>query len=414
MYDRIKVYFLRKEACRVIQIDLVDYDKLTSVGMQVTQYVNSNLRDIIRVLVDILETDPGFELDGFFPRDYLERKPQECRNTIYELYELICSKRIRDYIKPKYEYLLYAILGWWEDCADSEEDLIINSVDDSLKCALDNEDGCSILRQIQDYDEYYYFCFQDYDFLPTQLNGMVMLYLQSPKLLEMFFQYNNLDDYIDLMECDLRERYLENRCISKNTSHTSLSENIIMELMSVIRRFQKRIVDFEKRDEVQITADLHDTVEGTLNSKYGLIVAREFTMGRAIKKLGETDLYIYKEQDGIVTDYAVLENKYIENFTDQYNQLMGYLNPNFKFGITLSLNRKMSLKQGFDEIENKLKEIDGSFAPINIKRIDEKNTIMIVSEHIVPENGSKMQVYHLIFQLNDKERKAAATLARKK
>lgn len=76
-------------------------------------------------------------------------------------------------------------------------------MDDSLKCALDNEDGCSILRQIQDYDEYYYFCFQDYDFLPTQLSGMVMLYLQSPKLLEMFFQYNNLDDYIDLMECDL-------------------------------------------------------------------------------------------------------------------------------------------------------------------------------------------------------------------
>lgn len=75
MYDRIKVYFLRKEACRVIQIDLVDYDRLTSVGMQVTQYVNSNLRDIIRVLIDILETDPGFELDGFFPRDYLERKP---------------------------------------------------------------------------------------------------------------------------------------------------------------------------------------------------------------------------------------------------------------------------------------------------------------------------------------------------
>lgn len=40
MYDKIKVHILRKEACRVIQIDLVDYDKLTSVGMQVTQYVN--------------------------------------------------------------------------------------------------------------------------------------------------------------------------------------------------------------------------------------------------------------------------------------------------------------------------------------------------------------------------------------
>ncbi len=398
----------------MIQIDLVNYDKLTSLGMQITQYVNRNLKDIIRILIDIMETDPEFELDGFFPRDYLERKPQECKNAVYELYELICSKNIRDYIKPKYEYLLYMILVWWEDCANSEDDLIINSVDNKLRNALDNEDGQSVLKRMMDYKEYYYFCFQDHDFLPTQLSNMVMLYLQSPKLVEMFFQYDNLDDYVDLMECDLREQYLEIRYKNKIVIHTSLSENIIMELISSIRRFQKRISHFEKRDEVQITADLQDTIEGVLNSKYGLSVAREFTMGRAIKKLGETDLYIYKEQDGIITDYAVLENKYIENFTDQYNQLMGYLNPNFKFGITLSLNRRMSLKQGFDEIENKLKAIDGSFAPISIRRIGEKDTLTIVSEHFVPETGNKMEVYHLIFQLNDKERKEAAALARKK
>ena len=164
---------------------------------------------------------------------------------------------------------------------------------------------------------------------------------------------------------------------------------------------------------MQITADLHDSVEGILNSKYGLSVAREFTMGRAIKKLGETDLYIYKESDGIITDYVIFENKYIENFMEQYNQLMGYLNPYFKFGITLSLNRKMSLSPGFDEIEKELKTIEGDFAPINIRRIGESETLMIVSEHIVPETGNKMKVYHLIFQLNDKERKEVAALARK-
>ena len=164
-------------------------------------------------------------------------------------------------MKPKYEYLLYVILGWWEDCADSEEDLIINLVDDKLGDALDNEKGRTILKRI--------------------------------------------------------------------------------------------------------------------------------------------------------TDYAILENKYIENFTEQYNQLMGYLNPYFKFGITLSLNRKMSLSQGFDEIEKELKTIDGDFAPINIRRIGESETLMIVSEHIVPETGNKMKVYHLIFQLNGKERKEVAALARK-
>jgi len=392
----------------------VDYDNLSNLGMRITEYVNSNLRDIVRVLIDILETDPEFDLDGFFPRDYLMRKPQECRNAVNELYEIICSKNIRDFIKPKYEYLLYAILCWWEDCADDESDLIINPVDDELIKDLDNDDGKKILKWIQDFEEYYYICFQDHDFLPEQLSSMVMLYLRNPKLLEMFFQHDNLDDYIDLMECDLRDRYLETQGEKNRDLCTSLSENIVIELISVIKRFQKRIVHFENRDEVEITADIQDAIAGSLNNKYDLHISREFTMGRAIKKLGETDLYIYSEKDGHVTDYAVLENKYIENFTNQYNQLMGYLNPNFEFGITLSMNREMSLKKGFDEIENKLKSIKGAFRPIRIQRIEERDTLMIISEHIVPETGNRMKVFHLIFQLNDKERKEAAASARKK
>lgn len=398
----------------MIQVDLVDYCKLTKRGMQITQYVNQNLKDIIRVLIDIIETDLEFGLDGFFPRDYLERKPEECRRVVYELYELIGSSSIREFIKPKYEYLLYAILIWWEECADSKEDLIINPVDNSLKEDLDDEEGQYILRQIQDYEEYYYFCFKDFDFLPRQLSNMVELYIQNSRLVEILFQHDNLDDYIDLMECDLRERYLEIRSKKSNTIQSPIYQNIIMEIISTIRRFQKRIPHFEKRDEVQITADLQDAVEGILNSKYGLTVAREFTMGRALQKLGETDLYIYQEQDGVITDYAVLENKYLESFTEQYNQLMGYLNPHFKFGITLSLNRKMSWKQGFDEIERKLKAITGDFTPTSIRKIGENETVMIISEHTVPETGNKMKVYHLIFQLNDSERREVAKLARKK
>ena len=395
----------------LIQIDIVDYENLSDLGLRITKYVNSNLRDIVRSLLDILELDQEFDLDGFFPRDYLMRKPQECRNSVYELYEIICSTNIRDFIKPKYEYLLYSILDWWEKCADNEDDLIINPVDDSLIKDLDNDDGQENLKWIQDFQKYYNICFQNHDFLPEQLNDMVLLYLNNPKLLEMAFQIN-LDDYLDLMECDLRDRYLEKRYEKNSDFCSSLSEKIVMELISVIKRFQKRIVHFEKRDEVEITADIQDAVTGPLNSKYNVLIAREFTIGRANKKLGETDLYIYAEKDGYVTDYAVLENKYIENFTKQYEQLMGYLNQDFKFGITLSLNRKMSFKEGFDKIENDLKRMKGTYQPTKIKRIGGENTLMIISEHIVPETENTMKVYHLIFQLNDKERKEIAALAR--
>ena len=57
----------------------------------------------------------------------------------------------------------------------------------------------------------------------------------------------------------------------------------------MIQRFQKRIVHFENRDEVEITADIQDAIAGSLNIKDGVHTSREGTMGRAMKKLVETD-----------------------------------------------------------------------------------------------------------------------------
>ena len=92
---------------------------------------------------------------------------------------------------------------------------------------------------------------------------------------------------------------------------------------------------------------------------------------------------------------------------------MGYLNHNLKFGITLSINRKKSLKDGINEIENKLQAMDGKFAPVDIKKVGSGGNIFLVSKHVVPETGESMKVFHLIFQLYDQERKDAAALARK-
>lgn len=402
----------------MIRIDIVDYENLSKTGYQITEYVNNNLRDIIRVLLDYLESDEEYGLDGFFPRDYLKREPQECRDSINELYEIICSKNIRDFIKPKYEYLLYSILCWWDDCADDEDELILNTVDDELLSSLNDEEGKRILNCIQDYEEYYNICFLDHDFLPEQLSSMVMLYIENPRLVEMFFQYDNLDDYIDLMECDLRERYLEIRNTYENDLNSSVEQGIVSEIINLLKRYQQRVVHFEKRDEVEITSDIHNAIEPHLNDKYELIISREFTMGRAIKKLGETDLYIFSEKNGQIIDYAILENKNIEKFTDQYYQLMGYLNQNFKFGITLSLNRNMSLIDGIEEIEKKLVEIQNDdntcFAPVSVKKYIINQSCILVSEHIVPETKQIMKVYHLIFQIYDDERKTAASVARGK
>ena len=90
------------------------------------------------------------------------------------------------------------------------------------------------------------------------------------------------------------------------------------------------------------------------------------------------------------------------------------MNQNFKFGITLSINRKWSLKVGFDKIEEKLRKINKNqrFAPIDIRRIEFGTDAVIISQHVVPETEKIMKVYHLIFQLKDSERKEAADIAR--
>ena len=56
----------------------------------------------------------------------------------------------------------------------------------------------------------------------------------------------------------------------------------------------------------------------------------------------------------------------------------------------------------------------GCFETLLNNRLLLKGTLMITSEHIVPETGNRMKVFHMIFQLNDKEWKEAAASARKR
>ena len=140
-------------------------------------------------------------------------------------------------------------------------------------------------------------------------------------------------------------------------------------------------------------------------------------MGRAKKKIGETDLYFFTNKDGIKQEYYILENKVIDHFSDQYMQLMGYLNPYFSAGITVSINKEKGWEEAYDYIFDKLtvmKNTEKEFAPIFIERnIGANGTKYVKTEHVVPETGLTMAVYHLVLQLSDEDRLRAARRARK-
>jgi len=408
----------------MIPLDLFDYTEHNKVDLEITRYVNDNLAAMVRVLLDYLNDDPEFSLDFFFPRDYLNRRPNECRDAVNELYEMLTSNVLRDWIKPKYEFLLYNILCWWEDMWDDPSDLIPLPLEGDLLLKIKSqsqyfsEDGENIiLEELIDYQSYYYFCFYDHDFLPDQISKIVTLFLRSPEHMQKGFSDINLDDYIDLMPADLRELYLEQKStLIQNKTELDIEKAIVLVIYTQLKRFQKRVVEFQKRSEVEISNDIYDSIAHFLKINHGLIVSREATMGRSVVQLGETDLYIYKEEGDSFTDYAIVEIKNIENFLQQYRQLLGYLNHYFQFGITISINKKNSLEEAICNIENVLKNIDDKEFPIvRVDRSFDNIPYIIKSLHNIPEDKTRqMSIYHMIFHLNDMERKNIAKKARGK
>ena len=170
--------------------------------------------------------------------------------------------------------------------------------------------------------------------------------------------------------------------------------------------------------EVELTADLQTAIAPVLNAKYGIQIAREYTLGRAKTNIGESDLYFFRCRDGVKEDLYILENKRLEDFgVKQYGQLMGYLNPNFSAGITLSINKKKGWEEAYDVIYKKLDDIRSAwdaYAPISVERISgPKGTQYIRTVHVVPETGLTMPVYHLVLQLFDETRKKAAHKSRR-
>ena len=192
---------------------------------------------------------------------------------------------------------------------------------------------------------------------------------------------------------------------------------VIMQIQSVLENMARQYTYFQNKDEAELTADLLKSLAPIMYSKYGIQIDHEYTLGREKKNLGKTELYFFTDKGGIKQEQYILENKKLDNFTDQYLQLMGYLNPNFSAGITVSINTEKGWTEAYDYIEERLRlmiETKKRFAPVLIKKVlGDISTRYIQTVHIVPETGLTMPVYHLVLQLSNDERLSVARKARK-
>ncbi|MDZ7545548.1 hypothetical protein [Clostridium perfringens] len=353
----------------MIDIDLFQ-NKKSKIDNDVIRYINENLRVMVEVYRDYLYDYNGNVvmeiLEDVFPRDFIKRNKAKCINIIDELYELIISRSIRDYIKPKYEYALYYIIIWWIETRDYEEEYIPVKLTENLRDKIMgnkyylNEDGENvILNQLSNIKNYLDFCFWDYDFRQDSLDSMVNLYIKYPELVSDILHVD-LDEYVDFMSVDLRELYIERKKEENNNTNVISKwseELIIKELYNSLNLLSEHIMEIKEKSEVEISNEIFRMNKRLLKCKYGLELEREAEIGHSKEKLGETDFYIYQNGDDYI-NIAIGENKLLEGFSNAYGQVLGYLNYNFNFGFTISISKKKTIRDAYDYIIKNLMEKD--------------------------------------------------------
>jgi hypothetical protein len=307
----------------LLSLDLFDYTSLTDLERSITKYVNKNVECIIRVLLDFLEDNNDFTPEDFLPYNNLRIDNATWKRMVYDLYDIIRSDVIREYVKPKYEFLLYVILQWWDDCTDNPDDLLENKLDsnlvDKIQHTYTTEEGDNyVLNAITDFEEYYYILFADHDFLPGSLERMVIIYLRNPERFKMLFPDVDLNDYQDLMPKDLREQFEElNRnpsepikLINKEVREATLLQDLIFCCEKLQANFTYK--DSPENHRNDYIRDLLDTM--------GYLGNRDQTrLGTSSggKDAGEVDILVRKDN----RPFSIIEALNLSSVNESYISL---------------------------------------------------------------------------------------------
>lgn len=252
----------------MIRLCILD-EKLDDLDLKITRYVNNNVKEVINVAIDFLEDDNGFDIWNIIPINTTSIDEENWLRMVYDLFNMVRSPVVRDYIKPKYQYLLYMILDWWQECVSDETELLLVEIEEDLKQEIkkkyvDEDDECKLLRTITTYEEYLSILFEDQDFLPEQLEAMVTLYLRSREKFNAFFGDVDLEEYRDLMPNDLKEQYDENKKIKKKEE---LGENYVAPSERSQPRSNEERLNATLLSADSVLRDLLDICESICNNK---------------------------------------------------------------------------------------------------------------------------------------------------
>lgn len=195
----------------------------------VTQLVNKNINDILDVAIDMLQDDSGFTVsDIIMCRTQID--DTGWKELVYDLRDMVCSRSIREYIKPKFEFLIFMLLNWWKESSDYPNEILESNFTKTIDAEI--KKNCVSLDQYNDLVhsllhivEYQDFLFLDDDFLPDNISNLTSIYLNNPDVFSMFFPEIDLDEYRDLMQNDIKEQYDEKQIALPHKPTKVISED---------------------------------------------------------------------------------------------------------------------------------------------------------------------------------------------
>ena len=270
----------------------------TGLNQRISIYINEVLQGIIQCNIDLIrdskKVNPdeiSYVLQDIFPPVMLREDPGQCEKRLYELYDIIASPVIRIHIKPVYHLVLFrCIEGYLEfrGTSDSSEDF---PLDPEMRDQIIKEYGFDAVRIVTDIESYLESLFDDWDFLPDYLNLYVALSINDPSMFRMVMTYEELDEYLELMDMDLREEYVHFRQHIHQPPETAvqkLHRNILKALISI----QNNRLYYGKSEN-----EINDGVRDNLNMVYDVRDQTRRGESESGKSSGELDFLFY--EDGI-------------------------------------------------------------------------------------------------------------------
>ena len=271
--------------------------------------------------------------------------------------------------------------------------------------------GENLYSYLNNKDSYFEFLFEDWDFDDVSL--LIEIYRKNPLLLQNYLHIN-LDDYIELMPPDIREKYWECKS-NKIMFEDSDEEYIIKTIYNILKLESNRTKIYEKLLETDLSDTICNTAKFCFDAR-NIHMDREDRIGFALKDLGETDFYIWQTKEGIYRKIAIGENKKWGKYESSLKQLIGYMDNDVEFGFTIIFNQNTDLNT---VLAKRLKILKSFHVDQNFKVIGQPEELkdmpnVLRTKHEHPEHkGTYFYIYHFIFNIYKPLRQKAALKARK-